>query len=129
MLSYVMRVSLYFGTRVGHRNCHAATVHDRQVDYIIAHVSGLVRAQAFLREDFFEHRQLVLYPLVNMFEPQIARTQGDRFRDPFRNQSSLDASQLGQRNSRAIVGVKSFGLDRALADNSEAALIGMVASE
>src|SRR5579883_3261328 len=87
---------------------------------------GLRRLKVRRFQNAFEAGQLVLNALVNVFEFQVAGTQGHRLGDALGDQPALQPTQPGQRERGAIMRVEALGLDHAVADQSETTLILML---
>ena len=116
---------LHFSSRVFHRNGQAAGAHGGQIDYIVADERGFFRFETFPAQNVLQAGAFVLNALMNVFQLQVAGTQGHGFGDALGDQAGFDAGSARQRDRRAVVGVKAFGLDESLAVQTEAALSAM----
>ena len=100
---------LYFSSRVVHRNGQAAGAHGGQINYIIADTGhadstgrsaetknqglrGFFRFETFPAQNFLQAGAFVLNALMNMFQLQVAGTQGHGFGDALGDQAGFDAS-------------------------------------
>lgn len=113
--SDVVRFLLDFVASVRDGDGESAIAHGRQINHVVSDKSGFACKNACLFNNFFKSRELVLNALVDIFEVQIPRAEGDGLGYALGNQSGLDARQVCQRNSRTIVRVKTFHFDEALA--------------
>lgn len=62
----IMRLALYFGARVRHRDGEAHAVHDHGVGEIVADVGHLLPLQHRLNQNFLEDRNLLDMPLIHV---------------------------------------------------------------
>jgi len=121
----VMGIALDFGARVGHRHGKPAIPHDRKINHVVTRKGSLAGLQMFLLQNFPKHGELVLNALMHMLQFQVTSPQGNRLGDALGNQAHSDTPEPGQRNSRAVVRIKTLGFDQALAVETKSALAAM----
>src|SRR5271167_361295 len=120
----VMRLLQHFRPRVLDRNRQPAKPHHWQVEDIIADVAHLLRRQPFLLQNLIKGRCLVLLPLVDVLDLQIARAQRHGFGDALGDDARLQTTESRQRKTGAVVRAKTLGLDDLVAGDAEAAFVG-----
>ena len=115
------------GSGVLYSDGQASGAHCREIDDVIADECGFFELQSCIFHDFFERGALVLDALTDLFKLQIAGAESHGFGDALGDKSGLDASEAGEGDGSAVVGVEAFGLDQArgrrgLAGQAEASL-------
>jgi hypothetical protein len=83
---------LHFSSRVFHRNGQAAGAHGGQINYIVADERGFFRFEPFPAQNFLQAGAFILNDLMNVFQLQVAGTQGHGFGDALGDQAGFDAS-------------------------------------
>jgi hypothetical protein len=123
--SDVVGFALYFGAGVFDGDGEPSGAHGGEIDDVVADEGSFVELHARVLDDFFEGSALVLNPLADEFEFQIASAQGNSFGDALGDEAGPDASEAGKRNRGAVVSVKAFGFDQGLALEAESAFAGV----
>src|SRR5579884_52736 len=102
---------LYLLAGIGHGNRQPDFTHDGQVNYIVTHVSNFFERDGFLCHDFAYGLHLKCLSHIDVFQPQVAGTKGNCFRDALGDNAAFHSAQAGERNPGAIVRVEALGFD------------------
>jgi hypothetical protein len=82
---------LHFSSRVFHRDGQAAGAQGGQINYIVTDERGFFRFETFPAQTFLQAGAFVLNALMNVFQFQVAGTQGHGFGDALGDQAGFDA--------------------------------------
>ena len=103
--------ALYLRARVGGRDGEADFAHDGKVDDVVAYVGEFVEGAAFGGENLVDGFHLVRLALVDVFDAEVMRADGDGLRLALGDEAELEAGEAGERYAETIVRVEAFDFD------------------